>query len=264
MQPARQHPTCSRHLGLVQSTRLTAEYPSLGAVPGVRDRAGHVMALLEPIRIDKRETARRVEQRISRSAGGRWRKTQGHCTDDPTGIVVDAAVSGNGVKRRHIPALPCEEAAECIAVERGSAWARESSKLAFGFLVLTAARSGEVRKPPGDEFDVDGATWTVPAEHMKANRAHRVALSKRALEVLAEAAELFDGSGPVFPGMRPGAPTERELARSCPRNWTRRGHAQVPVERPGLRRRAHPHTPRRDGGRACPHDQEQGRGSLCA
>ena len=41
---------------------------------------------------------------------------------------------------------------------------------------------------------------------MKANREHRVRLSKRALEVLAEAAELSDRSGLVFPSMRPGRP----------------------------------------------------------
>ena len=41
---------------------------------------------------------------------------------------------------------------------------------------------------------------------MKANREHRVPLPKRALEVLAAAAELSDESGVVFPGMRPGRP----------------------------------------------------------
>ena len=41
---------------------------------------------------------------------------------------------------------------------------------------------------------------------MKANREHRVPLSKRALELLGEAVELSDGSGLVFPGMRPGRP----------------------------------------------------------
>ena len=42
----------------------------------------------------------------------------------------------------------------------------------------TAARSGEVRKATGDEVDLDGATWTVPDGRMKANREHRVPLSK--------------------------------------------------------------------------------------
>ena len=101
---------------------------------------------------------------------------QGHGTDDPARIVIDAALPRNGVKRRHMPALPCEDMAECIAKVRASARAGESSKLALEFLVRTAARSGEVRKATRDEIDLDGATWTVPAERMKANREHRVPL----------------------------------------------------------------------------------------
>ena len=82
-----------------------------------------------------------------------------------------------------------------------------AASLALGFLVFTAARSGEVRKASRDEIDPDGATWTVPAERrMKANREHRVPSSKRALEVLAGAAGSSDGSGLVFPGPRPSRP----------------------------------------------------------
>ena len=74
-----------------------------------------------------------------------------------------------------------------------------------------------MRKATWAEIDMDGATWTLAAERMKANREHRVPLSGRALEVLAEAAELSDGSGLVFPGMRPGRPlsenTQAKLLR---------------------------------------------------
>ena len=131
---------------------------------------------------------------------------QANRTDDPAGIVIDAALPRGDAKVQHLPALPYEEVAECIARVRGNARVSESSKLALEFLVLTAARSGEVRKAIWDEFDLDRATWTVPAERMKAKREHRVPLSKRALEVLAAAAELSDGSGLVFPGLRPGRP----------------------------------------------------------
>ena len=162
------------------------------------------MAALEPLWNEKRETARRVKQRIS--AICRWAVAQGHRTDDPAGVVIDAALPRNGIQRRHMPALPYEDVAECIAKVRSSARASESSKLALEFLVLTAARSGEVRKATWDEIDLEGATWTVPAERMKANREHRVPLSRRALEVLTAAAGLSDGSGLVFPGMRPGRP----------------------------------------------------------
>ena len=78
--------------------------------------------------------------------------------------------------------------------------------LAFEFLVLTAARSGEVRNARWEQIDRDGAVWTIPAERMKTGRAHRVPFSPRALEVLDGAAELFDRAGPVFP-----SPTGRVL-----------------------------------------------------
>ena len=187
-----------------RSSLETYVHPVIGELPVAEVTPGHVMAVLEPIWNEKRETARRVKQRIS--AICRWAVAQGHRTDDPAGIVIDAALPRNGAEVRHLAALPYEEVAECLAKVRGNARVSESSKLALEFLVLTAARSGEVRKATWDEIDLDGATWTVPAERMKANREHRVPLSKRALEVLAQAAGLSDGSGLVFPGLRPGRP----------------------------------------------------------
>jgi integrase len=52
------------------------------------------------------------------------------------------------------------------------------------FLILTAARSGEVRLATGSEFDVAAAVWVVPAAHMKGNREHRVPLSPSALPLI--------------------------------------------------------------------------------
>ena len=179
-------------------------YPSIGKLPVSEITPGHVMAVLQPIWNEKRETARRVKQRIS--AICRWAVAQGHRTDDPAGIVIDAALPRNGVERRHMPALAYDEVAASIAKVKASKRATASSKLALEFLVLTAARSSEVRKATWEEMDIAGATWTVPAERMKANRQHRVPLSGRALEVLAEAEELSDGSGLVFPGVRNGRP----------------------------------------------------------
>ena len=187
-----------------RSSLETYTYPSIGELPVSEITPGHVMAVLLPIWNDKRETARRVKQRIS--AICRCAVAQGYRTDDPAGIVVDAALPRNAVKRRPMPALPYEEVADCIAKVKASRRASTSSKLALEFLVLTAARSAEVRKATWDEIEVEGATWTVPAERMKANREHRVPLSGRALGVLAEAAKLSDGSGLLFPGVRRGRP----------------------------------------------------------
>ena len=87
---------------------------------------------------------------------------------------------------------------------------RRGLRLAFEFLVLTAARSGEARNARWDEIDRDDAVWTVPAERMKAGREHRVPLLDRALEVLDGARELADAGGWVFP-----SPTGRALHPSA-------------------------------------------------
>ena len=73
------------------------------------------------------------------------------------------------------------------------------------FLVLTAARSGEVRGARWDEMDSEARVWTVPASRMKAMREHRVPLGGRALG---------DGtSGLVFPTARGKVLTDMALSR---------------------------------------------------
>ena len=79
---------------------------------------------------------------------------------------------------------------------------------AFEFLILTAARAGEVRGATWDEIDIDNAVWTVPAERMKSMREHRVPLSSAALELL-KALPREDGNAHVFVGLhRPALSTE--------------------------------------------------------
>ena len=69
---------------------------------------------------------------------------QGHRQDNPAGEAIAVALPRNGAVRKHMAALPHGEVAGALAKVRASA-AGTSTKLAFEFLVLTAARSGEVR-----------------------------------------------------------------------------------------------------------------------
>src|SRR3712207_7629520 len=72
---------------------------------------------------------------------------------------------------------------------------------ALEFLILTAARSGEVRGMTAGEVDLDAAIWTVPGGRMKGGRPHRVPLNPRTVEILCE--RIGEGSPPdalVFPG----------------------------------------------------------------
>ena len=89
--------------------------------------------------------------------------------------------------------------AAAIETVRASSSPQPAVKLAFEFLVLTAARSGEVWLATSDEIDTDGAVWTVLAERMKAKREHRVPLCGRALEILDAARTLDEGNRLVFP-----------------------------------------------------------------
>ena len=58
------------------------------------------------------------------------------------------------------------------------------SARALEFLILTAARTGEVIGARWSEFDLKARTWTVPKERMKAKAEHRVPLSPRAVAIL--------------------------------------------------------------------------------
>jgi integrase len=84
------------------------------------------------------------------------------------------------------------------------------------FLILTAARSGEVRLATWGEIDLDAKLWTIPAERMKAGRHHAVPLSDPAVKLL-KALPRFDGSPYVFPAARGGALSDMSISAVCRR-----------------------------------------------
>ena len=172
--------------------------PRLGAMPVDAIAGADVMDVLLPIWFAKRDTARSVRQRIG--AVMKWAIAQGHRPDNPAGDALSAALPNNAAPRRHQRALPHAQVGAALARVRASG-AHPGTVLGFEFLVLTAARSGEVRKARWEEFDLESAVWTIPAGRMKAGREHRVPLSPRALEVLDEARRLPPGAGTVFPSL---------------------------------------------------------------
>ncbi len=185
------------------------------ALPRIGDKtvdavtSADVMAVLLPIWSVKRVTAGRVRQRIG--AVMNWAVAQGLRADNPAGDAISAALPRTAAVRRHQRALPHAEVRAALARVRDcNAYA--GVRLAFEFLVLTAARSGEVRNARWEEIDRDGAVWTVPAERMKNGREHRVPLSDRALEVFDEASKLAGADGWVFPSPRGRAMHQRHLS----------------------------------------------------
>ena len=80
-----------------------------------------------------------------------------------------------------------------------------NTALALEFLILCAARTGEVLGARWHEIDLNQRIWTFPPERMKSGRAHRVPLSENAVFILRKLADR-QLTEFVFPGRNSDAP----------------------------------------------------------
>jgi integrase len=102
------------------------------------------------------------------------------------------------LSRGHHAAMAYGDLPEFIAKLRAT---ETIHALALEFLILTAARLGEVLGARWAEIDLAGKVWIIPAARMKAGREQRVPLSARALEIVERMAEIRTGDL-VFAGQR--------------------------------------------------------------
>ena len=196
----------AKHVAQWSATLTTYASPVVGTMQ-VRDiELSHVVKILEKddFWTTKTETASRVRGRIEAVLD--WATVRGYRKgENPArwkGHLDKVLAAPKKVQKvEHHAALPVDEIGAFMRDlrEREGIAAR-----ALEVLILTAARSGEVRGMTWGEINLDEAVWIVPAERMKAKREHRVPLSVRVIEVLRSlpvvAGEL------VFPGMREGSP----------------------------------------------------------
>ena len=171
-------------------------FPRVGEQPVADVTRADVLDILSPIWHVKAQTARCVHQRIR--AVLEWAVAMDYRVDNPCDRVLPV-LGAQGDIVQHMRALPHREVAAAVATVRASG-ATPVVRLAFEFLVLTAARSGEVREARWTEIDTPNHVWTVPATRMKAKREHRVPLCARACQILDAARTLGNGDSPlVFP-----------------------------------------------------------------
>lgn len=187
----------SKHAAQWIQTLRTYAIPHIGARRVDQIETPDVLRVLSPIWQTKPETARRVRQRIGTVLD--WAKAAGHRSGDNPVEGVARGLPKQGEREEHHAALPYAEVpafvAELRAGERG-----EIARLAFEFLILTAARTSEVLGAEWAEIDEAEALWIVPARRMKKRREHRVPLSSRAVAILKEAKPLAGSSTFIFPG----------------------------------------------------------------
>ncbi|WP_458789663.1 tyrosine-type recombinase/integrase [Yoonia sp. MH D7] len=189
-----------KHAAQFISTLETYAFPRLGNQRVTDIDTSDVLAVLQPIWLEKPETAKRVRQRIGTVL--KWAIAKGWRQDNPTDAISQALPKqAKGVNHRK--ALPYDEVAGCLETVRASG-AAMATKLALELVVLTACRSGEVRLAEWSEINLDKAVWTIPAQRMKAGKEHLIPLSGRAVEILNAAKTLGNGKDLVFPSPTTG------------------------------------------------------------
>jgi integrase len=192
-----------KHRAQWRSTMDTYVFPVIGQRPVADVTPAEVIDILKPIWSTKRETARRVLQRMRNVFEAAIVRGERDRASPTTGIT--AVLGSRQRKVEHHAAMPFVEVPTFVARLR-TLGGRRATGLAFEFLILTAARSGEVRLATWDEIDARAALWTVPAARMKSRAVHVVPLTSRALAILSEARAAYPNSQLVFPGAKPGLP----------------------------------------------------------
>lgn len=201
----------AKHAKQWRATLDTYASPVLGKMTVDRVELAHVLQVLEPIWHTKTETASRVRGRVEKvldyaTVSGfregenpaRWRGNLDAILPAPAKLK----------KVQHHRAVPWQDMPAFMeALRKRQALAAR----ALEFLVLTAARSGEVRGATWDEIDLQAKTWTVPAERMKASREHVVPLPDDAVALL-EALPRFEGTPYVFPATKGGQLSDMALS----------------------------------------------------
>lgn len=167
-----------------RNTLETYAYPVIGKVFVGSIEKEHILKILSPIWTTKTETASRLRGRIESVLD--WATVSGYRKgENPArwrGHLDVLLAAPNKVRAvEHHAALDWREVGSFMAGlrEREGIAARM-----LEFAILTVARSGEVRGATWAEFDLPGATWTIPADRMKAKKEHRIPLSDAAVKVL--------------------------------------------------------------------------------
>ena len=196
-----------KHVDQWLNTLENHVFPIIGAKPVNEVTTADVLKVLTPLWSTKRETARRLKQRIAVVL--EWARAAGERSGENPVNLIGEALPRHRKAEQHLAAMPYQDVAAFVRRLRdGQAVA--ISKLAFEFLILTAVRTTEVRKARWCEVDRAARTWTIPGNdtktgrRMKSGRDHVVPLSARCLEILDEAATISKNHDLIFPDHQTG------------------------------------------------------------
>lgn len=200
----------AKHAAQWLATLSTYAFPVVGKLQ-VRDvTLAHVVKILEPIWTTKTETATRLRGRVENVLD--WATVRGYrAGDNPARWKghLDKVLPkpGKVTKVEHHSAVPVEQIGTFMSALRQQ---NGISAKALEFVVLTAARSGEVRGALWSEIDLPNKVWTIPGSRMKAGREHRVPLSAPTIALL-NSLQRYEDNDLVFVAPRGGMLSDMSL-----------------------------------------------------
>ncbi len=190
-----------KHQQQWENTLETYAMPHIGHLNVASIDLPHILACLEPIWHAKNETASRLRGRIESVLD--WASVRKYRTgENPArwkGHLDKVLPAPSKIQKvEHHRAVPINQMPHFMHELRQ----REGiAARALEFVILTAARSGEVRGATWSEININSKIWTIPAERMKAGKEHRVPLSSAALQLLQKLPRIH-GTELVFPGTK--------------------------------------------------------------
>ena len=176
-------------------------YPYIGDKPPREITTADMRAILDPIWSEKTVTAERVRGRIEavlNAAKARDLRTGENVAQWRGHLALMLPSPARLHRVEHHAAL---SATELPAVMQKLTQADGIASSCVRFIALTAVRASNATQASWDE--IDGATWTIPAERMKAGRVHRVPLAREVVALLRELRPRVARPGVlIFPGLR--------------------------------------------------------------
>lgn len=185
-----------KHAAAFKSSLTMHVTPTLG--PHRVDVIDHALVrdTLAAIWTEKPVMARKLRVRINQVLG--FCKARNWRTRDlPDAKEVRKGLAKHG-RAGHFAAMPFKHLPDFLA--ELVAGKESVGRMALAFAILTAARSGEVRKASWEQIDLEASTWTRPADIMKMHVEHIIVLNDAAIAVLKRAQAMTGGEGLIFPG----------------------------------------------------------------
>ena len=169
----------------------------LGSRPVSQITAAEVLAVLR--RIEERgcyETAQRLRSTCGQVF--RYAIVTGRAERDPSSDLRGALTTPTA---QHRPAIIEPRAIGALLRAIDDYVGHPTTKAALKLAPLVFVRPGELRQAEWSEFDFDIKEWRIPATKMKMRKAHRVPLSRQAIQILLQLRSITGTSRYLFPSV---------------------------------------------------------------